>query len=551
MEIKKFFDKSKDKTIISEVDDDKPRSTAKSGYQSITTGATFKRSHSKNGSSDQPKEYNYKTVTDESGKTLKFRKPKDEPDDEIDNRKHFSLDIRPDGMSATIVMFKDDVFSPNREDILDFLHENRIEYGINNDTINELLSDNYFYDELPIAEGTPAIDGKDGFFDYTFDITPPTKPIVQEDGSVDYNTLGKYELVYKDQLLATYIPSAPGKDGKNIFGDVIKAKVPVDYPPLKLDNVDYEADNQEYYSIIEGNATLENGTLKVTPVFVVDGNLEAATGNVDFRGDVIVKGNVFSNVTIKTTGNITINGHVEIAKLISGKDILLKNGMQGSGTGRIKCGGNLIAKFLEQTTIHCDGDVKTNAILNCNITSGGSINVSGRPGTILGGYVCSAREIDCHTIGNRAGVQTKIVIGLETDFKTAMFKVEQDIADYSDKVNKTSRELEKIIKEMQTSKNPALAKQKLKYMREAVTHLGLLNDSKNKKKFILEIREQNIDGTVITHGPVYTGTTVIINGISETINSEYKNVTFTKTPKELKIKSNSIDDSAPRKKPRR
>ena len=40
----------------------------------------------------------------------------------------------------------------------------------------------------------------------------------------------------------------------------------------------------------------------VTPLYVVEGNLDAATGDVDFNGDVIVQGNVFAG-GCRTLGN--------------------------------------------------------------------------------------------------------------------------------------------------------------------------------------------------------------------------------------------------------
>ena len=94
------------------------------------------------------------------------------------------------------------------------------------------------------------------------------------------------------------------------------------------------------------------GCLTVTPVYVIKGNLGAATGNVDFHGDVFVEGNVYAGITVKTTGNITINGHVETASLFAGKDVILKNGMQGSGNGIIRAGRNVMARFIEQTKVY-------------------------------------------------------------------------------------------------------------------------------------------------------------------------------------------------------
>lgn len=551
MDIKKFIDKAKDKIIIKEVDEDKKSSLVKpvSGYQSITSDTSFKKALHQN---DKPgkTEYTFNTVTDETGKTLKFRKPvsEDVTEDAPENshKDNFVLEVAGDMMSASIMVFKPDDSDITREELIKFLNDNGIVYGINEESINKILAGKCFYEDVNIANGTPPVHGKDGYFEYTFNPNPETKPIIMPDGTVDYNTLGKYELVYKDQLLAVYHPLTPGKNGSNIKGEILKADDAIDMPPLKLNNVDYYKDTMEYYSCSEGKVTVKDGTLKVTPVFVVDGNLEAATGNVDFRGDIVVKGNVYSNVTIKATENITINGHVEIANLIAGKDIILKNGMQGSGIGKIKCGGNLTAKFLEQTDIVVDGNINTSAILNCNVTAGVSINVSGKMGAILGGKVCAAEQITASTLGNRVGVATKIVVGLEKDFKLAMSEIDGKIEDCKSELEDAASEYERITERLKSSSSQTLTNDKMKYMRKKIMLQGKLNDLLNEKKYIADIRQRSLDGKVIVSGQVNTGTIVIINGISETVHTQYRNVTFSKLPKELRIKSNLIDDNAPR-----
>lgn len=551
MDIKKFIDKAKDKIIIKEVDEDKKSSLVKpvSGYQSITSDTSFKKALHQN---DKPgkTEYTFNTVTDETGKTLKFRKPvsEDVTEDAPENshKDNFVLEVAGDMMSASIMVFKPDDSDITREELIKFLNDNGIVYGINEESINKILAGKCFYEDVNIANGTPPVHGKDGYFEYTFNPNPETKPIIMPDGTVDYNTLGKYELVYKDQLLAVYHPLTPGKNGSNIKGEILKADDAIDMPPLKLNNVDYYKDTMEYYSCSEGKVTVKDGTLKVTPVFVVDGNLEAATGNVDFRGDIVVKGNVYSNVTIKATENITINGHVEIANLIAGKDIILKNGMQGSGIGKIKCGGNLTAKFLEQTDIVVDGNINTSAILNCNVTAGVSINVSGKMGAILGGKVCAAEQITASTLGNRVGVTTKIVVGLEKDFKLAMSEIDGKIEDCKTELEDAALEYERITERLKSSNSQTFTNDKMKYMRKKIMLQGQLNDLLNEKKYIADIRQRSLDGKVIISGQVNTGTTVIINGISETVHTQYRNVTFSKLPKELRIKSNLTDDNTPR-----
>lgn len=544
--IEKRKDKDSDKIIIKEVDDTSAAASLPlAGYQSISSDSSFRKSQMKSNTDNQPIEYTFNTVTDEdTGKTLKFRKPKssDKDEPEKEPKEYFVLQISPNRMSASIMIFKNDDHDYTCNEIIKYLNDKNIVYGIDLEQIDNIIKNECYYEDIIIAKGTPPVDGKDGYYEYAFNTNPETKPIILPDGSVDYNTLGKYELVYKDQLLATYHPLIEGKDGKNIMGETLKAYEPKDLKPLNLKNVDYDSSTLEYYSVIEGKVTLNNNLIAITPIFIVDGNLEAATGDVDFHGDVLVKGNVFSNVTIKTTGNITINGHVEVATLIAGKDILLKNGMQGSGAGLIKCGGNIMAKFLEQTIVKASGNISTNAILNCETEAGGSITVSGTRGAILGGRASAVEKIEAYSIGNRANVSTKILIGLETDFKSAVNIINERISVAEHNLADAANNLERVSAQMKTSKNPSLSRDKIKFMRDKIRYQSEFNDLNSRKASLSDIRERSINGKVLVHGPVNAGSSITINGITENTRSEYKNVTFTKGPKELYILSNTKDN---------
>lgn len=457
------------------------------------------------------------------------------------NPENFVLDISADRMSASLTVFKDNNHDYTIKEILAYLKHNKIVYGIDLTAVQKIASGEGCYEELVIARGIPHVDGINGHFEFTFNTTQQKKPVVHEDGTVDYNTFGKLQIVNKDQLLATYHPMTEGTDGKNIFGEIIKAKKSFDLPPLKLINTRYDEGSLEYYSLVEGQVSLMGKALKVTPVLEIKGDLDAINGNVEFRGDVHVQGNVSSNAVIKTSGNITIEGHVETASLIAGKNIILRNGMQGSGTGRIKCGGNLTAKFLEQTTVEADGDINTNAILNCEVSSGKSVTAVGSRGTIVGGKVTAVESVNAHTIGNNAGVTTKIVVGLETDFKTEMNIIDNKINEFEKRLTEASENLESVTYKMNTSNNPSLGNDKITFMREKILNQGKLNELINERNRLIDIRQRSMHGKVVIDGFINSGTIVTINAMTEKVKSQFKNVTITRLEKELKIKSNAFE----------
>ena len=76
--------------------------------------------------------------------------------------------------------------------------------------------------------------------------------------------------------------------------------------------------------------------LIVTPLHVYDGVIKTTkTGIIEAEGSVYVKGNVGSRTQIKATGDILIDGSVEMAELESGGNVYIRKGMNASYKGKM------------------------------------------------------------------------------------------------------------------------------------------------------------------------------------------------------------------------
>lgn len=453
----------------------------------------------------------------------------------IINGADYLLHINETRMEALLTLYRR--FS--EEELHGILKENGIIFGVRKKTLEELAQGNQNYEETTVASGTPAKNGRDGFFEYHFNTRPAVKPIILPDGSVDYNVLGKIELVTKGQLLVTYHPATPAVMGKDILGNIIEAYEGKDQQPLQCKHCEPDENGGKYYAGTEGNVTVEGKCLTVTPMYVVDGDLDAATGDVNFHGDVLVQGNVFAGVTVKTTGNITVNGHVETANLCAGKDVILKNGMQGSGKGIIRAGGNVMARFLEQTQVYAAKEINTGALLNCEVESGQNVVVAGNRGTIIGGSVTAVEQILAASAGNRAGVTTQLVIGLDKEFKQKMEEIDRLTEEYQNNVSDAVHALDRLTYQLQTQPaTPELNQQKAEQMRRKVNYQLKLKEISMKRERLIDINRRSVDGKIVISGLANTGCVIIINGVRETLHSEYRDVTFKKKRQEIKIISN-------------
>ena len=427
------------------------------------------------------------------------------------------------------------------EELHTLIEENGIVYGIRENTLEVLAQGGLNYAEVPIASGTAAKSGRDGYFEYHFNSEPQRKPIILPDGTVDYNVLGEIELVTEGQHLVTYHSALPGEAGIDVMGDPIEAYNGKELPPLKCKRCAPDETGFEYYAGAEGNVTVEDGSLIVTPVFVIKGNLDANTGDVDYHGDVLVQGNVSAGVTVKTTGDITINGHVETASLFAGNDVILRNGMQGSGSGIIHAGGNVVARFLEQIQVFAGNEINVGALLNCEVEAGRNVIISGNRGTIIGGSVKAVEQITSASIGNRAAVMTRLVIGLDFDFRHRMEDIDCRIDNYQEKIADATQELENIIEQLKTkSDNPELNQQKTEQTRRKINYQLKLKEITMERDRLIDIYQRSANGKIVVSGTANAGCVVIINGLQQYLQSEFRNVTIKRVKKEIWITSNKL-----------
>ena len=453
----------------------------------------------------------------------------------IINGPDYLLRISETRMEAFLILYRR--FS--EKEIRELLKENQIVYGIKEKALQELAQGKLNYEEVFVAQGTAKKDGRDGYFEYHFNPQPETRPIILPDGSVDYNVLGKMELVTKGQLLVTYHTVLPAVVGRDVQGNIMEAYEGKELPPLQCKRCETDESGCKYYASTEGNVTLEGKCLTVTPIYAIEGNLDAATGDVDFHGDVLVQGNVFAGVTLKTTGSITVNGHVETAHLFAGKDVILKNGMQGSGNGIIRAGRNVMARFLEQTQVYAGNEVNTGAILNCEVESGQNVVVAGNRGTIIGGSVTAVEQISAASIGNRAGVTTQLVIGLDCEFKEKMGEIDRLTDEYEENMRDAEKALDRIAYQLKTQPaTPELNQQKAEQMRRKINYQLKLKEISSKREQLIDINRRSADGKIVVNGTSNVGCVIVINGVREVLHSEYRDVTYKKGRQEIRIISN-------------
>lgn len=359
--------------------------------------------------------------------TSKTETPKKEPE----------VRISYDEMDAyvTLPLVSSDV-SYNVKDIMDALSNKRVTYGIDQEKILELIQHKVYGKEIHVAKGEPKVDGEDGYFTYHFNTDLNKKPTIREDGSVDYWSIHAIEVVEEGQVIAEYTEPVDGKNGMSVKGKTIMAKRGRPMPPLTGRGFDRSEDNKTYTANISGKIELNKNRIMILPVYEVSGDADLTIGNIDFRGDVIIHGNVLPGESIKCTGSITIDGTSEACTLSAGKDIILRGGVIGGEKAKITAKGNIIAKFIEYATVEAEGFIEADSAMNSEITSYDRLMIHGGQGTVVGGSVFGCAGVEIETAGNAAEIRTEIGAGIHRKMREKKFQLEANIQDDQEIIDK-------------------------------------------------------------------------------------------------------------------
>lgn len=413
--------------------------------------------------------------------------------------------------------------------LMQALAEAGVHAGIDQESLLKLIDDKVYDEERLVASGTAAVNGIDGYYEYNFDTTVDKKPKVLPDGSVDYWSVHSIEEVVEGQVIATYHPAIPGKDGVNVKGQVLQAKRARDQQALKGKGFVKGDDNLTYVASIDGKIEMQNDRIVIQQIHEVSGDVDLSTGNIDFRGDVVVHGNVSGGITIKATGTITIDGMVEGCVLDAGKDIILRNGMQGGNKALVRTKGNVTARFFEFTRIECDGMLQTDVLLDCRVRCKSRIIVNGKKGKIIGGDVRAVEGMEVYCLGNDAEKKTEITVGAETDIRSKLHALEMTMKERKENLERIEEGLAKFAA-LEEAQGVSYANdpRRMSLLRVKIKDTATLANDEVEAKKMRNLIERGKGATVIVTHKIYPGVMIYIDDMRFQVNNYAQEIEFYK-----------------------
>lgn len=301
----------------------------------------------------------------------------------------------------------------NREAILHAINEKGITTGLLEEVLEQVINQRTYDYKYIIAKGTAPEKGEDAYLDYKFDKQKLNsfKPAQNEDGTVNFKDLNIVTNVVKGQELVVKIPATEGKAGINVLGKDIKAPKSKDVRIPHGKNTAILDDGLTLVADIEGKLCYDGHNVYISPVFIVEKDVDSSTGNINFVGNVIVNGSIKDGFKVKASGTVEVKGCVEGAEIEAGSDVVIWYGIQGMDKGAIHTKGNIIVKFIQNGNVDADGDIVTEAIMHSRV-SAMNVDVTKGKGLIVGGQIIATNRITANTIGSHMATHTDIQIGI-------------------------------------------------------------------------------------------------------------------------------------------
>ena len=268
--------------------------------------------------------------------------------------------------------------------VMSALSAKGVKHNINKELIRTVIENKNFDKEIKAAEADMPVDGANGTITYKFDKEQTIAPQEDENGFVDYKNLGLIRNIHTNEVIAEITPPEEGTDGMDIRGVVMKAAPGKPAPYTLGRGTKLSDDGLTIVASIDGHVCYRDKAFCVEPIVTINGDVDASVGNIDFLGDVVIKGEVLEGFSVTAGKNVTISGNVTGAKIKAGGAITIKKGAINS---KLIAHGNIACQFCEYSEISTDSDLNIQNSVICTVYCGGNLtskNLNGGKYTVLG-----------------------------------------------------------------------------------------------------------------------------------------------------------------------
>ncbi|MGG0718807.1 FapA family protein [Robertmurraya massiliosenegalensis] len=343
----------------------------------------------------------------------------------------FRVSIAKDQLKAFIEL-KEPIaenFSISVNALRTFLEEQNVVFGIN-ESMLFIMADNPKSLEYPItiAEGSPPQNGEDACV-----IVESEKEETKKKEKINFRDVLDIPSVKNGQVIAKVMPQTVGMNGRGVTGKLLPAR---DGKPLMVKpGKNVVKEGNQFIATTDGQVSVTYKSITVNPVFEVNGDLDLKTGNVNFIGNVVIRGNVPTGYEVIAGGDIKVYGLVEGAQLVARGNILISGGITAAQRGKVVAGGCVQTNYLNQADVRAGQDVIIHtSSLHSKVEAKESIYC--KNGHVIGGLLRSGKDIHVKELGNDLFTKTELFIGYDPSIERKDEQLKKEQGEISENIKK-------------------------------------------------------------------------------------------------------------------
>lgn len=336
-------------------------------------------------------------------------------------REPISVEISPDCLEAYVLFYYPD-FELNEKDraalkkeVLEALHSSEVVLGIDLSVLDqEILCCKQRY---LVAKGTPMQPGEDAVITM-YEISKP-HPTIEEDSHVNHYELNLIHKIEIGDWGGERKDPTPGIPGHTVHNTIIPAvsgkQILFQYDKKSFNEVYDTSKNTTYlYAAKSGALKYIGQKLIILDHLQIEEDISFKTGNINFDGNVTIKGTVKDNFTVVARDDIEILSEMGVGdakEIRSDKGrIYIRGGVSGRKKTKIYANKDIYLKYANECNIECDGTVHIGLFcINCHIKAKQVILQSSNS-KILGGEIIADIKVASSIIGSEMCVITNITI---------------------------------------------------------------------------------------------------------------------------------------------
>jgi len=367
----------------------------------------------------------------------------------FDERKREYVILNIDRMTARLTVLgaiRTTALSLTLKDVEFMLSEKGVVFGQDWNTLAKVLRDEIYDEPVLIASAQPPVDGDPARIREVIRVDPDARPFELDNGKVDFRTLDNIQQVNEGDVISLRIPPTAGTDGKDLFGSPIKAAKGEDKLLPRGSYTVITPEGTELRAGCAGYLYREGANIAVGKLFVVSGDVNFKSGNIKYSGDVLVRGSVLSQFRVEAQGDITIDGCVEGAVVISETgSIHINQGIFGKGQAMVKAAKNIETAMAQDCRIEAEGTLTFSKYIRESQMQAKEI-IATKPDAIINNCeILIYEKLHCARVGTPQGGVTKVrVIDLGEEKLMAKFE------ELSEATVKMKVELEEIQRQLKT-----------------------------------------------------------------------------------------------------